>query len=933
MDDLISEFIEETTESLGLLDQELVTFEKNPNDEGILGNIFRIVHTIKGTCGFLGLPRLESVAHASENVLGKIREKELEATPGAITLVLESLDCIKGLIEYLSENGQEPDGEDSELINRLNAFAEHGDAGGDVAPTAALESPQATMEESSTDDADDGDFSSFFKGDDELQALIDAKAASKPALALLEDDQEAEADILANQAMESAAIAQTTVGTKQSTAPAPAAKKTESSNTANQSIRVNIDVLENLMQMVSELVLTRNQLMQIARTQEDRDFITPLQHLSHITTELQEGVMKTRMQPIGNAWAKFPRLIRDLSMELDKKIELKMIGAETELDRQLLEMIKDPLTHMVRNSCDHGLETTAGRREAGKSEDGVVELSAYHEGGHIIIKITDDGRGINLDRVKEKCISNGVNTAAELESMSDQQIMQNIFKPGFSTAEKVTSVSGRGVGMDVVRTNIEKIGGTVELSSVIGKGSEFSIKIPLTLAIVSVLIVESAGEKFAIPQINVTELVRVGSDSEHVVETINGSPVIRLRENLLPLIELKKVLQGDECDAQAYPKDQASTNEPKTTATESFIVVCSVGGSSFGVIVDRVFDTEEIVVKPVARILKSLTLYSGNTILGDGSVIMILDPNGLVKQVGNIDLTSEDNDKGGLASDTEKLVGFLLFSIGSSAPKAVPLELISRLEEIDVATIEIAGDEPVVQYRGELMRLITLPGSEPLPNDGHVEVVVFTYDQRTIGLIVSKILDIVHAPFDVKLTAKDPGYLGSMVISQKTTDIVDVAQLLSQAIGDVVPQMEHHASPLQASQEKGSEYNILLVEDSPFFRNLTVPFLAAAGYKITAAESGQAALTEIGVDPNHYDLIVTDIEMPGMNGFEFTSACRALPGISNKPIIAYTASLSDDVMKKGKSVGMNDCILKTDRPGLLEAVSRCLTEQKQGVAA
>ena len=930
MDDLISEFIDETTESLGLLDQELVSFEKNPNDEAILGNIFRIVHTIKGTCGFLGLPRLEQVAHASENVLGKIREGELEAKPEAITLVLESLDCIKDLIDYLSENGQEPEGEDDDLRARLNYYADNGAVMGESdAPAVAEAAPAAEAGTEADADAQaasaegDDDFSAFFKGDDDLQALIDAQGGVASAEAEAAPAEPATAEVEAEPEPEPAAAPALVETKPDAKKPEAAPKKPEAAAPAagggTQSIRVNIDVLENLMQMVSELVLTRNQLMQIARTREDRDFLTPLQHLSHITTELQEGVMKTRMQPIGSAWAKFPRLIRDLSMELNKSIELEMVGAETELDRQLLEMIKDPLTHMVRNSCDHGLEGPEERLAAGKEEHGTVVLSAYHEGGHIIIKITDNGRGINIDRVKQKCIDNMVATEAEIEALSDQQIMQYIFKPGFSTAEKVTAVSGRGVGMDVVRTNIEKIGGTVDLTSEPGNGSVFSIKIPLTLAIVSVLIVESGGNKFAIPQINVTELVRVGGDSEYDVETINRSPVIRLREKLLPLIELNEVLDLNDGDE--------AVEKPDWSEREAFVAVCSVGGADFGVIVDRVFDTEEIVVKPVSEIIKNISLYSGNTILGDGSVIMILDPNGLAKQVGGMDVVADDAAHDDLASNAEKLVGFLLFSIGTSTPKAVPLELVSRLEEIDVAKIEIANDEPVVQYRGELMRLITLPNTEPLPQEGMVEVVVFSYDQRTVGLVVSKILDIVHAPFDVKLAAKEDGYLGSMVIHEKTTDVVDVAQLLATEVEESVA-ADQPDSP-HISAEKAAAYNILLVEDSPFFRNLTVPFLAAAGYKITATESGQEALASIGVDPNHYDLIVTDIEMPGMNGFEFTSACRALPGIGEKPIIAYTASLSDEVMERGKSVGMDDCILKTDRPGLLEAVSRCLISQRE----
>ena len=325
--------------------------------------------------------------------------------------------------------------------------------------------------------------------------------------------------------------------------------------------------------------------------------------------------MKTRMQPIGNAWSKLPRIIRDLAHELDKKIDLQMIGADTELDRQVLEMIKDPLTHMVRNSADHGLETPAERTAAGKSESGTVTLRAFHEGGQIVIEIRDDGRGINVAKVREKALSVGLCTTLQLDSMSDEQIQQLVFNPGFSTAEKVTNVSGRGVGMDVVRTNIEKIGGTIEMKSVQGSGSIFTIKIPLTLAIVSALIVEAGGERFAMPQISVIELVRTSQKSDHRIETINTTPVLRLRDRLLPLISLAHAMRLGERDV--IDED-----------TELYIIVVSVGAQRFGVIVDRVFDTEEIVVKPTAPILRDIPLFSGNTILGDGSVVMILDPNG-----------------------------------------------------------------------------------------------------------------------------------------------------------------------------------------------------------------------------------------------------------------------------------------------------------------
>jgi two-component system chemotaxis sensor kinase CheA len=956
MDDLIGEFITETTESLSLLDSELVKFEQNPNDEKILGNIFRIVHTIKGTCGFLGLPRLQAVAHASENVLGKIRDKKLDASAQAISLVLASLDSIKVLVDHLSQNGSEPEGSDSELIDRLNQFAEG------KAPNGSAGEPHAAAPVANGANGAGGDMTHFFKGDDELNAMIakengaEAPAANGDMTHFFKGDDELNAmiakengtaapaangaggdmthffkgddELNAMIAKENGAAAPAAQQEKpaEEKAPAPkaepvaaapkAAEKAEAKDAnkdgggATQSIRVNLDVLENLMQMVSELVLTRNQLMQIARTRKDRDFVPSLQQLSHITTELQEGVMKTRMQPIGNAWSKFPRLVRDLSLELGKKIDLKMVGAETELDRQLLELIKDPLTHMVRNSCDHGLEMPADRRTTGKSETGTVTLSASHEGGYIVIDIADDGRGLNVARIKEKAITNGLATAAQLAAMSDSQIMRFIFAAGFSTAEKVTAVSGRGVGMDVVRTNIEKMGGTIEISSVQGRGSKFSIKIPLTLAIVPVLIVEDCGEKFAIPQINVMELIRVTPKSEFTVEKIHNALVVRLREKLLPLISLGEVLQ-------------LRTEVTDWTQKEFFVAVCKVGNSNFGVIVERIHDTEEIVVKPVADALKSIPLYSGNTILGNGSVIMILDPLGLTKAISNTQTAEQQTDIAHVPVK-DSAANFLLVSIGEGSPKAVPLDLVSRLEKIDVKDIEIVGDKPVIQYRGELMKLIRLDETAPLPEEDIISVIVFNYDKKVIGLVVDSIVDIVRGVLDVKLPSQQKHFLGSMVINGKTTEIVDVAYLLSSSVGMV--------DLSQTNIEQAKKVNILFVEDSPFFRNLTQPFLSAVGYKVTAAENGSEALKIIDAHPEPFDAIVTDIEMPVMNGFELAAACRSNSKMSQVPIIAYTSTLNDEILQKGKVNGMTDCIHKTDRPGLLEAITRHLAAEKRVAA-
>ena len=873
MDDLLSEFLTETNESLAVLDLELVKLEQNPNDPTLLGNIFRIVHTIKGTCGFLGLPRLEHVAHASENVLGKIRDGELVVTAEAVSLILESLDQIKSLLAALEEKESEPEGDDNALIERLNQLAAGADQAAPVAatPTAPAELPKSVetkVEESPVELAEPAPIAVH-----EATVAIVSEATPLPAAAPSE------------------------------------AKEAKESAIAAQSIRVNVDLLENLMTMVSELVLTRNQLMQILRSQKDSEFGVPLQRLSHVTTELQEGVMKTRMQPIGNAWAKLPRIVRDLSHELRKKIDLQMIGAETELDRQVLEMIKDPLTHMVRNSADHGIEIPADRAGSGKPETGTITLNAYHEGGHIIIEIADDGRGLALEKIKQKAIASGLATESELATMSEQQIQQFIFKAGFSTAAKVTSVSGRGVGMDVVRTNIEKIGGTVEMKSQQGKGSTFVIKIPLTLAIVSALIVECAGERFAIPQISVIELVRAAANSENTVEWLNDAPVLRLRDRLLPLVSLQELLK------LGKRADQPS---------ETFIVVAQVGTYTFGIIVDRVFDTEEIVVKPVAPILRDITMFSGNTILGDGSVIMILDPNGIAAGTGEIGASESAVRKEQATARTgarDDITSLLLFRAGSGGPKAVPLALIARLEEIDLQKVEYTNDKPVVQYRGKLMPLIAIDPRYQMGSEGRQPILVFADKDHTMGLVVDEIVDIVEDHLKIELAVDRPGLIGSAVVAGKATDLIDAGFYLTQAYNDWFG--AHSDGEFEGERGK----RILLVDDSPFFRNLLTPLLSVAGYQVTTVDSGDRALSlcEAGEE---FDVIISDIEMPGMNGFEFATAVKSDSRWQKTPLVALSSHATPKDLDRGRAAGFSDYVAKFDRDALLHTLSEALNSER-----
>lgn len=831
MDDLIVEFITETNESLEVVDAELVKFEANPSERKTLDNIFRLVHTVKGTCGFLGLMRLEKVAHAAETLLGRFRDGVLDVTPVSVTVVLKSIDRIKDILNGLEKLGQEPDGEDSDLISALEDLAEgrhisqtQSQAAAPQAPLIIIDAPVVAAnvppadgydpdlgrvlrpgEVSSSEleqafqsapgpdwqkkagDYDDGLGRTLRVGEVssvELEAAFQstpgpdelAKAASKQAAfdeglgRALRVGEVSSADLEAAFQAAPAPVWMDSAQEKTKEEKPKEAPKVEASRPSNapidledlgqpraeQSIRVNVEVIEGLMTLVSEMVLTRNQLLQISRNREDGEFSTPLARLSALTGELQDSVMKTRMQPIGAAWKKLPRVVRDLSNELGKKIDLVMEGEATELDRQVSELIRDPLTHMVRNSADHGIESPEERVASGKPANGTIHLSAFHEGGNIVIRISDDGKGLNTARIREKLLEKGLISRQEADTFNDQQIQRFIFAPGFSTAAKVTSVSGRGVGMDVVRTNIEQIGGQIDLNSTQGKGTVFTIKIPLTLAIVSSLIVGAGGQKFAVPQTAVLELVRTGKNTEHRIERIENTLVLRLRNQLLPLVQL-----GANLGIEPYSFDE-----------RTHVMVIQVGEARYGLIVSEVLDTEEIVVKPLAHILRGVSVFSGATILGDGSVVLILDPNDLANMAGRM-LEDKNTNAEQQAQEESNKIALLLFRAGQGPLKAVPLSDITRLEHIPTDQFEISPGRITIQYRGRLMPVLTLPGGATLKAEEAQPMLVFSAEGYPMGLMVDEIIDVVEEELKIELNGEQPGYVGTAIIAGKACDVID----------------------------------------------------------------------------------------------------------------------------------------------------------------
>ncbi|HEX6592158.1 MAG TPA: chemotaxis protein CheW [Moraxellaceae bacterium] len=691
MDETLRAFLVESTENLAHLEEDLVVLERTPQDANTLARAFRSVHTIKGTCGFFGFNRMESLTHAAEDVMALLRDGHIGMSRELTSALFELIDAVRHMLALIEQTGVEGEDEHSALIEKFHFLRD-----GKERPKAATPEPVQAVEEAD-----------------------------------------------------------------------------RSSSIADSAIRVDVGLLDKLMNVVGELVLTRNQILQYAGNQGDQVLTSASQRLNLITTELQEGVMKTRMQPISTVWSAFPRLVRDLELHTGKQVRLEREGGDTELDRSLLQAIKDPLTHLLRNAVDHGLEMPEQRVKQGKPETGLLRLRAFHESGYVIVEISDDGAGVDLDAVLDRAMTRGIIRQEQAAQMNEREILDLLFLPGFSTAAQVTSISGRGVGLDVVRNNVERVGGTVDIQTRRGQGTSFKVKIPLTLAIIPALVTTCHDERYAIPQVNLLEIVRLdGDERRQRIEPVHESLVYRLRGKLLPLVDLRQVL--------GLP--------PRSEESAVHILVLQADSREFGLLVDTVRDTEEIVVKPLGRHFKHVNCFAGATIMGDGRVALILDAVAIAQRA-HVLLESQQSSawskvQEAVNAGNHDRHSLLLFRIGENGQGAIPLGCVQRLEEFAVSAIEHSCGKEVVQYRDQILPLVRIGGLMRLEQTAaasqYIQVVVHSSDAGMVGLVVDGILDIVEE--EITTFARKSGLQvvrGSAVVQGRVTDLINMDEVMN----------------------------------------------------------------------------------------------------------------------------------------------------------
>jgi two-component system, chemotaxis family, sensor kinase CheA len=980
--ELLHDFVVESTEGLAEIESDLMSIEDRGADIDVdrVNKVFRAIHSIKGAAGFLGLERLAELAHSLENILSLVRSRQLVPTTAVVEPLLKGSDTLRRMLADVTHSN---DYDVSAHVSTLNAVATGTAAPAEHAPTEhapapsinEVQQPQKTLTLNPTDvaaataqgqsvfiiewhPAEDiacrdlagllhtlGDTGLLLAstlpdgvGDDTLRSLpafqiahatiLNAEQLAtffqipvdrvRPAEAPAPLTAHPEPAPVANPPVAKPVVA--TPAAPKAASPASDHPHTDDDKKASASdanIRVAVSVLDRLMNLAGELVLGRNQLLQTLGGKDLRAIESVAGRIDQITTDLQETIMQTRMQPVGNVFGKFTRVVRDLSRQLGKQVQLEIEGKDVELDKTIIESIGDPLTHLVRNSLDHGVESPAARTQAGKNPMGTVRLKALHQEGKVLLVVEDDGAGIDAAKLKRKAVEKGLITAEAAEAMTQREALHLIFAPGFSTAEVVTAVSGRGVGMDVVKTNFERLGGQVEIDTVVGKGTIITVRLPLTLAIIPSLITSCAGQRFAVPQGNIRELVRVGvAERDERISHVNRSEVLRLRGTLLPLVRLANVL---------VPGDVASTTTGVTN-----IVVVETGRLRYGLVVDRLHDSEEIVVKPLGRHLKAVRFLAGATVLGDGRVAMILDVGGLARRSKlneTPDRTTRPQDANGADRTEAERIPTLLFSNHPREWFGVPMSVVSRIERVRGDQIDAVAGREVLQYRGGTLTLVSLENcvpARPRPAQPTLNIIVFKHGSREMGLIAPAVIDIRELPTEIDTAAfKAPGVLGSLIVDGHTVRFLDTFDLgnTQHAIGRAAENQAPVATGESPARRKPC---ILYAEDSSFFRNKVTRFMEAEGWQVHPCEDGQLAWERLQDPQLEIDLVITDIEMPNLDGFGLTERIRASSRWGNVPVIAVTSLASDSDRAHGIAAGVTEYMVKLNREQLIAAVSKVL---------
>jgi two-component system chemotaxis sensor kinase CheA len=952
-DEILQGFIEESLEHLADIENDLLAIEEaGANiDEDLVNKVFRAAHSIKGGAGFMGLTTIQELSHATENVLGMIRSKKLIPTPEIINVLLIASDQLQSMIEDVHNSN---DVDISSHLTPLNAIAD-----GSFSQPPAADDP--------------GESSEAVEEPLEDQA---SAVEEEPEVQTEEEEQE-EAAAVAEEAAEEPELPpekpappvqkpQPKPVQKAQSSPPPASGGSSKPSKAETSLRVHVSLLDSLMNLAGELVLSRNQLLQTIGSDDLRNAEAVGQRIDLITSELQEAIMLTRMQPIGNVFNKFPRVVRDLSKKLGKSIDLTIVGKDVELDKTIIEAINDPLTHLVRNSVDHGIEMPEERKKKGKSDTGLVILKAYHAAGQVVIEISDDGKGLDGDALANSAVNKGLLTAEQIQAMSEKEKVNLIFLPGFSTAKEVTDVSGRGVGMDVVKTNLDQLGGHVDIISEVGVGTTISIKLPLTLAIIPCQIIETGGERYAIPQVNLEELLRIPAGQvKERVERVGDAEVVRLRGNLLPLIRLADVIgiqrtyydpESNEAkpDRREQISDRRGRNSPlfkneseiniqeserdnsarrsvidrRFSASSALnIVVVSTGAMKYGLIVDRLQDSEEIVIKPLGRHLQQCKGYAGATIMGDGRIALILDVGNLARMANLTSLDGSDR-AAEVAQAAEEAIkakkdkqSLLIFKSSEEEQFGVPLNQVERIEKIKRSDIEDLGGKRVMKYRGGSLSLICVDDVamvQPLADHENLLVIVFNIAKRAVGLLAIGPIDALEITADIDdTTLNQTGIMGSTIIDQQTTMLVNVFEMVQ----TLFPQWFEEQETFDfESVEEGDPPTILIAEDSKFFRNQVKGYMTEVGYNVIEGEDGMEAWNLLQENGEKISMLVTDIEMPNMNGFELTQRIRASEQFKDLPIIALTTLASAEDIEMGKTVGVNEYHIKLDKERLMVSV-------------